>query len=833
MVDNILHGADRLTEYIKMFGKVSEPQLGENDKLLMSSVNELNRILMRYSTPQANGDYPQINTQDLYKLQLNYDIAIATAVVVMSKENPNSVQKRFQVIARQIYDLLIQDNYIIHDLRPIPGMVLPAMVRNARSKILRLNNEELSTVGAVNSTRIPIEYIDESGNTQRGFFTEGHNVTTDINAALSMFAKRQLERGTRYPNVYKKIMGLENAGSFSNANLNHSNPQTALRALDLVLNSLNILDDEKQLYMENDDFIAEIKSFSSRFKKYQTLCEKYSSANTNATSGSGIETRNNAMYDVAGLIGATNIIAKSESMIVEINGKKVCGTFMVAAQGSDMEHPAKDDPMVRWQLNGDTNSGTTTYDVSPEAIKQLMQMDALDYICGNSDRHPGNMFYKFDTSDPMRPVLIGITGIDNDQSFEKNPATSPYFTQAKEIRFLDRITAQKICELTKEQLTLTLNGQELGENEINEAWVRCQEIQTLIAQGMQDYTDEDDLYTRKSTPSIRVLSDEQIKQLDYNRLLSLSSGFCGITKVNMAGSGIVVRHQELSRANSSSENRELTYNHAEIIRNPHTDSVETSRARFNTWDEILRSNDPLLHINSKVYKNMKAAAEDIRNALTLGVADEETLVPLYQQLADKCQEYVNAKGTFPSSNYGIARLETARQMRDYSRERIRILQDPMNASEKRLAESKRAVESRHNIIEVLSHAKDVSTEYQAIQQVSLSNFRDSLATMICEMKARERYTTTQNARAFEEWNSIDSAEAIKQLPHFNAFANHILAIANISDYSHEQIYSIFQEEKVNYERQVVSQMATVPGNGSTVEGQSVAITQMNRRMDYN
>lgn len=567
MADNLLHGVDRLTEYIKMFSKVRESGLAENEKTLMASVNEINRILMQYSTPQKNGDYLQINTQDLYKLQLNYDISIATAVAVMAKENPNKVQKRFQVIAKQIYDLLIQDNDIIHDLRPIPGMVLPAMVRNARSKILRLDNTELQTVGANNSTRIPIEYVDDSGVTQQGFFTEGHNVTTNINAMLSLFAKRQLDRGTRYPDVFKKIMGLEKSTSFTNANLVHRNPQTSLRALDLLLSSLNISAAEKQLYMENDDFKTEIKTFYRRFVKYQTLCEKYSSVNTNATKGSGIETRNNAMYDVAGLIGVPSIIAKSESMIVEINGKKVCGTFMATAEGSDMEHPTEDDPMVKWQMNGGTNPSATTYDVSPEAIKQLMQMDALDYICGNEDRHPGNMFYKFDTSDPLRPVLIGVTGIDNDQSFESNPTTSPYFTPAQDIRFLDRITAQKICELTKEQLALTLNGQELGENEVNKAWERCQELQRLIAQGMQDYTDEDDLYTRKPTSSIRVLSDEQIAQLDYNKLLSVSGGFCGVTKVSIAGSGIVERHRQ-NETRQESERRTITYNRAQIIRNP-------------------------------------------------------------------------------------------------------------------------------------------------------------------------------------------------------------------------------------------------------------------------
>ena len=46
-----------------------------------------------------------------------------------------------------------------------------------------------------------------------------------------------------------------------------------------------------------------------------------------------------------------------------------------------------------------------------------MNLQVLDYICGNIDRHPGNILYQFGEDKNGKAVLKGICGIDNDTSF--------------------------------------------------------------------------------------------------------------------------------------------------------------------------------------------------------------------------------------------------------------------------------------------------------------------------------------------------------------------------------------------------------------------------------
>ena len=42
-------------------------------------------------------------------------------------------------------------------------------------------------------------------------------------------------------------------------------------------------------------------------------------------------------------------------------------------------------------------------------------MQIIDYICLNTDRHGANMMYHFSNDNP--PKFLGVTGIDNDNSF--------------------------------------------------------------------------------------------------------------------------------------------------------------------------------------------------------------------------------------------------------------------------------------------------------------------------------------------------------------------------------------------------------------------------------
>jgi len=46
-------------------------------------------------------------------------------------------------------------------------------------------------------------------------------------------------------------------------------------------------------------------------------------------------------------------------------------------------------------------------------IRSLVELQIIDYLCLNVDRHPGNLMYQVN----QEGIITGIQGIDNDSSF--------------------------------------------------------------------------------------------------------------------------------------------------------------------------------------------------------------------------------------------------------------------------------------------------------------------------------------------------------------------------------------------------------------------------------
>ncbi|MCR4708155.1 MAG: hypothetical protein K5746_09465 [Clostridiales bacterium] len=128
---------------------------------------------------------------------------------------------------------------------------------------------------------------------------------------------------------------------------------------------------------------------------------------TNAmiAAGGRIDTRNAAMSSVAGLLGVSHVIARSTPMqIIDAKGNKVNGTFMMEAKGMDPDDLPPEAEKVSLDCANKTDG---------KAFKDAADLQVLDYICGNVDRHPANFFLKFD----KKGKLSGIQGIDNGCSF--------------------------------------------------------------------------------------------------------------------------------------------------------------------------------------------------------------------------------------------------------------------------------------------------------------------------------------------------------------------------------------------------------------------------------
>ena len=198
------------------------------------------------------------------------------------------------------------------------------------------------------------------------------------------------------------------------------------------------------------------------------------------------DNKNAAMYEVAKFLGCGQLIAKAVPMVV-VNGDKVIkGTFMEHAEGTDLSNMKFTDPLWKYKAEESPyNKGL---------YRDMADLQVIDYICGNIDRHKANMFYKTEEGKDGKVKVTGLVGIDNDASFPEhdipvrefegftvnNQYVSPRIYRPENFRYVTKKTAEIVKNMSRSQLETLLRGHNLSKKAIDLAWGRTKEIQDVL-----------------------------------------------------------------------------------------------------------------------------------------------------------------------------------------------------------------------------------------------------------------------------------------------------------------------------------------------------------------
>ena len=197
---------------------------------------------------------------------------------------------------------------------------------------------------------------------------------------------------------------------------------------------------------------------------------------------SRVDIRNAAVSATADLLGVPNLVVRTRPMkIIGPDGKIVDGIFMDKAEGLDPSNlPAA-------ALNVGEHSVKNT---NGKGMKDLADLQALDFICGNVDRHYGNMFYQFDSNHK----LIGVQGIDSDCAFGlfvPGGSTHKHLPGTDNMRCVSQSMYNRIMALDGATLKYALRGFELSEQELDAAVKRLDVLQKALTKGVEHYARED------------------------------------------------------------------------------------------------------------------------------------------------------------------------------------------------------------------------------------------------------------------------------------------------------------------------------------------------------
>lgn len=154
-----------------------------------------------------------------------------------------------------------------------------------------------------------------------------------------------------------------------------------------------------------------------------------------------------ASYEVDQLIGIG--VCSEEKFGVDEQGQVI--GISVAVDGAQVFRP---DVII---VDGKQEAVSRLLDVDysdPQVQKGLYDMEALDYITGQIDRHPGNIV--------IDPETNSVKGIDNDLAFPEAERSATLESSHKAVsnlpQYLHRETADKIMQITPDQLRARLSG---------------------------------------------------------------------------------------------------------------------------------------------------------------------------------------------------------------------------------------------------------------------------------------------------------------------------------------------------------------------------------------
>ena len=228
---------------------------------------------------------------------------------------------------------------------------------------------------------------------------------------------------------------------------------------------------------------------------------------------SKVDRRNSAMSMMADAIGCGKLLARSTNLRVKDKdtGKVISGTFMENAEGVDINGTNIDGIEKMKNLSPNKAEGMN------QLVKNIANLQILDWLCGNVDRHSGNIFYKFD----KEGRLCGIVGIDNDTCFGRNRINSVQSAiNLENMMIIPKETAQLIEAMDEEQIKLMLYGYDINSVEVKNALGRFKELKQKLKEDKEYFADKEMGYIEEGR--IKIVTDDEIGKLSL--FAGLSNG---------------------------------------------------------------------------------------------------------------------------------------------------------------------------------------------------------------------------------------------------------------------------------------------------------------------
>ena len=413
---------------------------------------------------------------------------------------------------RQLRNILQKDLSQLSAIQP-DGVHSLAELVEEQNQVVTISDSKLSTEGGALSSRIPVS-IKQNGQQIQGFFTKADHLTEvqEVLASIDHVKKENPKLGKLINHLFK-----EKSASEKIYLINIGSGLNSFRLTPEVAEECLISAHSEAKYWNEDQIVAAfdcLRSIANPFSLQTMIRVSGYAGDLGIEPGARVDSRNSAMSLVANMLGQPELLARSKPLTVVHNGETFEGTFMELAKGSQKSHISKNDPIRKCTIESYNNA---------QLLKSIADMQIVDFLCCNVDRHGGNLTYIVDNSNPDSPKVTGVQGIDNDMSFgvrrlggDETPfgGTTPF----NDILVISRSMADKVLGMNVEKYINSLRGQGLERDACQAAANRLRTLQAKIRQGEEYFegTEPKNLERGK----LRVVNDDEWEKIGLEKLAS-------------------------------------------------------------------------------------------------------------------------------------------------------------------------------------------------------------------------------------------------------------------------------------------------------------------------
>ena len=539
------------------------PETKEIYKEYIQKLKGLNTLEEQYSLAEGEfGVPPTIEKEDKEKL-LNamYEAAVAgeTFLAEAQRKGANLNSGIPDVVGRIQGMLSIDHDALnLYDAEKTP-MSFPEIQETARTQVVDFRGKKIDVMTNKLSGRIPMTVVGADGVRRRGVFTKASYVSVKqdfenmINKALEYYDRPEV-RSALAP--YKTALMRE--GAFPGKTADEVTTDMVVEKLKEPIK--NILPKYRdylskkgtKLYGKNPEDVSEeqligflyndvmsgtaenkgvpnpeetlnkfgidimrqpeevtevIKEGMIRGTK-EKLSDTVNARDLGLKDGDRVDNRNSAMSAMAGLIGMNDRCARSVNMkYLDEDGNEVEGTFMEFADGLDL--------CGKGSAKLFTHVCDEPFGTPCKVNRSLADLQILDYLSGNVDRHGGNMTYKVDKNGK----ITDIVAFDNDTSFGVQPIDKNKgafrLGGLNQLKVISGPMARKISGISPEMLKFTLRGRGLSEDEIEASCQRLSDLKKAIQNGKQAKTPED---IKSAGKQLCIVEPQDLEKIPFDVL---------------------------------------------------------------------------------------------------------------------------------------------------------------------------------------------------------------------------------------------------------------------------------------------------------------------------